>query len=259
MLNEKYQALANPPQDALRTIEAGNLKGKSDINPQWKIEAMTEQYGLCGIGWKFEVINVTTQPCPEGQILLYMQVNLYVKDGDVWSAPIPGFGGDMLVEKNKNGLVPNDEAYKMCLTDALGNAMKCVGVAANVYRGKFDGKYARRNSTTSSVESGSQLRCSACGAIIDAKTADYSRKKYGSELCRKCQTQPKAAANDEADVWVKFEGTACFVKSEGGKWIRVENLTAQQCEEILRQPRYAKAYSAVKAHMQAVALERVAR
>lgn len=31
----------------------------------------------------------------------------------------------------------------MCLTDALGNAMKCIGVAADVYRGLWDSKYGK--------------------------------------------------------------------------------------------------------------------
>ena len=38
---EKYNRLATPPADATKAIEAGKLKGKTDINPQWKIEAMT--------------------------------------------------------------------------------------------------------------------------------------------------------------------------------------------------------------------------
>ena len=72
-----------------------------------------------------------------------MRVNLYVKNGEEWSAAIPGMGGDYIIKKNKAGLVANDEAYKMCLTDALGNAAKCIGVAADIYRGNYDGsKYS---------------------------------------------------------------------------------------------------------------------
>lgn len=142
-MNEKYKALATPPENALKPIKAGNLKGKSDINPQWRIEALTEQFGLCGFGWRYEVVDKIVQPLDDGQILLYIQINLYIKDGDQWSAPIPGFGGEMIREKNKNGLVPNDEAYKMCLTDALGAAAKSIGVAADIYRGLYDSKYSR--------------------------------------------------------------------------------------------------------------------
>lgn len=138
-----YQRLATPPQNALKTITAGNIKGMSDINPQWRIEAMTKEFGPCGIGWKYEIVETQEKCLADGQILLFMRVDLRYKAGKQWSEPIPGYGGDFIVEKNKNGLVPNDEAYKMCLTDALGNAMKCVGVAADIYRGLYDTKYNR--------------------------------------------------------------------------------------------------------------------
>lgn len=143
-MDERYAALSQPPKNALKPIEFGALKGKSDINPQWRIEALTEQFGLCGIGWKFEIDDITIQECPSGERLLYMRVNLYVKNGEEWSAAIPGMGGDYIIKRNKTGLVANDEAYKMCLTDALGNAAKCIGVAADIYRGNYDGsKYSR--------------------------------------------------------------------------------------------------------------------
>lgn len=143
-MDERYKALSTPPDMALKTIQFGALKGKSEINPQWKIQVMTEQFGLCGVGWKFEIASTDVRPLDDGTILLFMQVNLYVKDGDKWSEAIPGCGGDFIVDKNKNGLVANDEAYKMCLTDALGNAFKCVGVAADVYLGLCDTKYSKQ-------------------------------------------------------------------------------------------------------------------
>ena len=142
-MDERYDKLRMPPKEALRTIDVGKLKGKSDINPQWKIEALTDVFGLCGVGWRFTVENEETHSCDSGEVLLYMKVALQVKDGDRWSEPVYGYGGDFIIQKNKNGLVPNDEAYKMCLTDALGNAMKCVGVAADVFRGIYDTKYQK--------------------------------------------------------------------------------------------------------------------
>ena len=142
-----YSQLAAPPAEAIKPIQGGNLKGKSDINPQWKIEAMTSVFGPCGIGWKFSIADEKTFQCGDGQILLFLTVALMYHDGEGWSEPVYGCGGDFIVEKNKNGLVPNDEAYKMCLTDALGNAMKCIGVAADVYRGLWDSKYGESHRT----------------------------------------------------------------------------------------------------------------
>ena len=146
-MNEKYTAMAQPPDDALKLINFGKLKGKSDINPQWRYETLTEQFGLCGTGWKFEITDVTQVPVVQtGELMVYLTVNLYVKDGDAWGAAIPGAGGDFIIVKDKNGYHGNDEAYKMALTDALGNAAKMVGVAANIYRGLMETKYERRQS-----------------------------------------------------------------------------------------------------------------
>lgn len=99
---------------------------------------MTEQFGVCGIGWKYEIVRVFSEPADEGQIFAFAEVNLFIKQGD-WSDPIPGYGGSMLVEKEKAGLHANDEGYKMAITDALSTTMKMLGVAADVYAGLWDG------------------------------------------------------------------------------------------------------------------------
>jgi hypothetical protein len=144
-MDSRYTALATPPQGATKPIDFGKLRGKNDINPQWRYEALTEQFGLCGIGWRFEVVSCQQVPVPATQeVMVYVQVNLYIKDGDKWSEPIPGMGGDFVIQKDKNGLHGNDEAYKMAVTDALGTAAKMIGVAADVYRGKYDTKYSRQ-------------------------------------------------------------------------------------------------------------------
>jgi hypothetical protein len=100
---------------------------------------MTEQFGPCGIGWKYEIVRLWNEPAPEGQIFAFALVNVYIKDGDTWSEPIPGSGGSMLVEKETKGLHTSDEGYKMALTDALSVAMKMIGVAGDIYASKWDG------------------------------------------------------------------------------------------------------------------------
>lgn len=143
-MNAHYENLASPPADAVKQITGGKLKGFSDINPQWRYEALTNEFGLCGVGWKFEIANTFTEPIPATQeLMIFVQVNLYVKEGDQWSEPIPGFGGDFLIVKDKNGIHGNDEGYKMAITDALGSAAKVIGVAADIYRGRMESKYSR--------------------------------------------------------------------------------------------------------------------
>jgi hypothetical protein len=133
-----WNALCRPPKEALRKIEAGRLKGKSDISPQWRIKAMTELFGPCGSGWKYEVKEfwpVDTAP----EKMAFCQIDLYYKTAEGWSDPIPGVGGSMLTAQERNGLHNSDEAYKMAMTDALSVAMKALGVAADIYEGKWDG------------------------------------------------------------------------------------------------------------------------
>lgn len=152
-IDERYAAASHVPDRVLKPIGAGRLKGKSDINPQWKISLMTEIYGMCGIGWKFEIVDKSTMPVANtGEVMLFMTVAVYIKNGESWSEPVYGMGGDFIVKKERNGLYSNDEAFKMCLTDALGNALKYIGVAADVYEQLNDTKYSERPSAIADEE-----------------------------------------------------------------------------------------------------------
>ena len=146
-MNEKFRLMARPPQEALRTIDFGKLKNKTDINPQWRIEALTEVFGLCGVGWYYEILAVDYQEvAATGERMVYITIAIHVKQEDgTWSAPIIGIGGDFVIIKDKNGIHGNDEAFQMALTDALGKAAKCVGIANDIYRGKYDSKYGWRD------------------------------------------------------------------------------------------------------------------
>lgn len=132
-----WDKLKSVPPDALKPITAGRLKGKSDISPQWRLEAMTEEFGVCGIGWKYEVVKTWTHATKDDQLMIFVEVNLYILDDQTkeWSSAIPGIGGDFALKKESSGIYANDECYKMAVTDALGVAMKALGVAADVYRG----------------------------------------------------------------------------------------------------------------------------
>jgi len=134
-----WDKVKQPPKTALKAIEAGRLKGKSDINPQWRYQVMTETFGSCGIGWKYTIDKLWTEQGPDKQIFAFAEINIYIKWQGEWADPIPATGGSMLVEQERTGLHANDEAYKMAVTDALGTAMKMLGVAADVYMGKWDG------------------------------------------------------------------------------------------------------------------------
>lgn len=138
-----WDAVKSPPNSVLKLIMAGRLKGKSDINPQWRYKAMTEHFGQCGWGWKYEIDKVWTEVGSEGQVMCFAIVKVYTNDTTAWSQPIFGIGGSMLVVKESSGLHTNDEGYKMAVTDALSVAFKMLGFGAEVYLGHFDGSKYR--------------------------------------------------------------------------------------------------------------------
>jgi len=136
---EVWNKVKQPPAHALKTIQGGRLKNMTDINPQWRYQVMTETFGMCGFGWKYEIVNLWTEAAPDEQKIGFAQILLYIKQGEKWSDGIPGVGGSMLVSKEQAGLHTSDEVYKMAITDALGVAMKMLGIAADIYAGLFDG------------------------------------------------------------------------------------------------------------------------
>lgn len=138
-----YESLSRPPKDALKEIWGGKLKGMTDINPQWRYKVMTEKFGLIGVGWKYEVQKLWTEQGAGGEVLAFARVAVFVKDGENWSEPIEGIGGSKLVALEKGAPVSNDEGYKMAVTDAFSTALKMLGVAADIYAGRWDGSKYR--------------------------------------------------------------------------------------------------------------------
>lgn len=136
---ETWDKVKRPPQTALKTIKAGRLSGMTDINPQWRLQVMTEIFGQCGIGWYYTIERTWTESGASGELMAFVLVHLHTKTTEGWSAPITGIGGSALVAKESSGLRANDEAYKMATTDALSVAMKQLGVAADIYMGLWDG------------------------------------------------------------------------------------------------------------------------
>ena len=133
---EIYNKLKNVPIDYQKKIGGGRLSGMTDIKPQWRIQKMTEIFGVCGIGWKFEIIDIKySEKDEKKQQCCFVKINLYIKVDNKWSDAIPGIGGSSFIALEKNGLYLSDECEKMALTDALSVAMKMIGVGADVYMG----------------------------------------------------------------------------------------------------------------------------
>ncbi|MCW4048225.1 MAG: hypothetical protein NWE89_00680 [Candidatus Bathyarchaeota archaeon] len=141
-----WEKVERPPADVLDEIEGGHMKGKTSINPMWRLQALTEQFGPCGIGWKIVTDRKWTEPGPEGQVFAFVDLSLYIREkGKDWGEPIPGTGGSLLIAKqfvrgtSETTLYMNDDAFKMAATDALSVACKELGFGAAIHFKQWDG------------------------------------------------------------------------------------------------------------------------
>lgn len=120
---------------------AGGFKGTA-TKPIWLTMRLTEKFGPCGIGWGMGQPEFQTVTAGD-EILVFCTVALWYREGEALGT-VYGVGGDKVLGKNKYGPFTNDEAFKASYTDALSNAMKQIGVAADIHMGLFeDQKYLR--------------------------------------------------------------------------------------------------------------------
>lgn len=187
-----YNEVRSVPDSAKRRIEAGRLKGKTDINPMWRIKALTEKFGPCGFGWKYVITDKRLEQGANGEIAAFLDIDLFVKADGVWSDAIPGTGGSAFVAKEKNGPYISDECFKMALTDAISVACKALGFGADVYWDADKSKYDKPESKQEAA-----VLCECCGLPIKAvkcrdrvyptnEIVENAVKKYGKRLCWGC-------------------------------------------------------------------------
>lgn len=199
-----YESVRQVPQSAQREIQAGRLKGKTDINPMWRIKALTEQFGPCGIGWKYVITDKRLEQGANNEVSAFLDIDLFIKVDGTWSDAIPGTGGSAFVASERNGLYTSDECFKMALTDAISVACKALGFGADVYWAKDATKYTPRPERQQQNEEAGKPVCKDCGKPIYpvkhggksytvAEIAENSRKTYKVPLCWACMMARRKA------------------------------------------------------------------
>lgn len=113
---------------------SGGFSGTA-IKPMWSYRLMTEEFGPVGKGWGIFEPSFQVVQGAEGEVLVYCTVSIWYGSQDQRSW---GVGGDKVVVKNKYGLAGDDEAFKKAFTDAITNALKLIGVGADIHMGMFD-------------------------------------------------------------------------------------------------------------------------
>lgn len=209
-----YNKIRAVPKEAQKTINAGRLRGFTDINAMWRIQKLTETFGPCGIGWYYTIEREWMERGANEEIAAFMDILLYYKQDGEWSKGIPGTGGSSFVAKESKGLYTSDECYKMALTDAISVAAKAIGMGADVYwekgRTKYDqsqedqpayktAPYEKEPAPKPKAENSSMyFKCERCGKLLETyqdaegktvpirKHAAGSKEKFGHVYCLHC-------------------------------------------------------------------------
>ena len=189
---EIYNKLKEVPKEAQKPITGGRLNGMIDIKPMWRIEKLTEVFGICGIGWKTKIKNKEILEGANGEKIAIVDIDLYVKIDGEWSEAIEGTGGSSFVTNETKGLYTSDECFKMAYTDAISVACKSLGMGADIYWG--DSKYNKQQEITTKEQAeqykinfGKKHNGQTLKEIVE-NDKDYANWLYqnGDNIVKKC-------------------------------------------------------------------------
>lgn len=179
---------------------SGGFSGTA-IKPMYAIQKMTELFGVCGKGWGYNKPEYQIVDGTDGQKLVYCTVEAWFSEpgipgtlGEAYGQRyyFSGVGGDFIVVKQSSGLRSDDEAFKKAFTDALMNAMKHIGMSADVHMGQFDAsKYVQPINNALKNNPGVQS---------DMKDLGYDSDKVYAEVIEELGT---VIDSDTLAMWVK--------------------------------------------------------
>jgi hypothetical protein len=203
---ELWNAFKTPPDNALKQITGGRLKGKTDINPQWRYEVVTEMFGPIGFGWNYELVREWIVNGSNNESVHFAQINFKYKLGEDWSEWIPGTGGSMFVAKEISGLHTSDESLKMAITDALSCALKTLGVASDIYRGFNDGSKYVSGSTGSGSTGSSGRQPPKRGSGTEDRPAQRQQQRRPLTRGSNTESDPKYVGSGGITTLLKLCG-----------------------------------------------------
>lgn len=170
------------PSHTSKFKRGGGFSGTA-IKPMWSYRRMTEEFGPCGEGWGVNEPSFQVVQGDNREVLVYCTVSVWYKTEAGKSHDVFGVGGDKIVthiRANEQYNRPerwesDDEAFKKAFTDAITNALKLIGVGADVHMGLFDdNKYVNsvREKIESATKSSAQLKREGSWENV---TADLSK------------------------------------------------------------------------------------
>lgn len=196
----------------------GGFRG-TQIDPTWRFQMMTEVFGPIGKGWGYEQMDWTI-----AERMIFICARVWYRDPQTgetcWTGP--QWGGTEMVRRRNGIEAPDDECFKMSMTDAVGKCLLQLGLAADVYMGQFDdSKYREESEAFFAAKANPDLQ----PAAIEAFEAEV-RKRLSACL----------DLDDLEEVWRAGAGTRLreIGSVDRAAQNRITGLFAQKKAEILK-------------------------
>ena len=118
-----------------KPITGKPYKGTSP-NPHYLVRCLTDLFGPVGEGFGWDVVAEDFTPLGDGgEVLHWVRIRFWHTDR---SKHFDAYGQTKAVMSTRNGLMLDEDAPKKSLTDAITKAASQIGVAANIFLGRWD-------------------------------------------------------------------------------------------------------------------------
>ncbi|HMT13106.1 MAG TPA: hypothetical protein PKE19_00010 [Aestuariivirga sp.] len=207
-----WNCVCRVPKENLKGFTRAGGFGGTAIKPMWSIKTMTEQFGPCGEGWGIDAPTFQIMPGTDGETMVFCTVTVWHGSKE---CKTPGVGGDRVVGKNRNGMFSDDESFKKAYTDAVTNALKFLGVGADIHMGLWDGsKY---------VDEGAGAVTANVPAGANGKPAQLLKRDEARQLFRDIQND-LVDCKTEADIQKLISDRNSNLAALGDWRVHVDNL-----------------------------------
>lgn len=171
-------------------------------NPQYVIRCLTEIFGPVGKGFGWEVLHEGFEPLGD-EILHWCRIRFWHTERSNF---FESYGQTKALMKTSNGLKSDEDAPKKSLTDAIIKAASHVGIAANIFLGRWDDqKYVQSVADDFREKEGPPRKANGkpeTGWREDGTKTSYALKNEGSWEAVKAELDEDAV---DCDSLLKLE------------------------------------------------------
>lgn len=141
---ELWQRAFTTDPRAVKPITGKQYSGNSP-KPYWIVERLTDEFGPCGIGWGFTILNERMERLTPSDVLHVAVVRFWYVLNDK-RGEFEQIGQTKAVyEKSKGGFMVDEDAPKKSVTDALVKCASYLGFAGDIFSGMWDdSKYVQQ-------------------------------------------------------------------------------------------------------------------